>query len=172
MGTALTPGKFYLIESDAGNQDWITNNAGDPDAIDLDNFTEGTDFIELTIPEGFSRRADTGILVTPSGAGKSYDERNAARFYSFMKRGIMTPLAKANFLDKFIMSDRHTSGASATFKRYHLIIYFGTNLHLQFTDASDNQKSYCTGVVTFATTQWVESDNLNFLVRINWLSVW
>ena len=60
--------------------------------------------------------------MTPSGAGKSYDERNAARFYSFMERGVMTTLAKANLVDKFIMSDRHTSGASATFKRYYLIL--------------------------------------------------
>ena len=89
-----------------------------------------------------------------------------------MKKGVMTTLAKANLVDKFIMSDRHTSGASATFKRYYLILYFGTNLHVEFTDADDARKSYCRGVVTFVTTQWVESDNLNFFVRINWLSVW
>lgn len=138
----------------------------------MDQFTEGTDYVELTIPGGFSRRSATGIVVTPSGSGKSFDERNAARFYDFMERGIMTTLAKANLVDKFIMSDRHTSGTSAVFKRYYLIVYFGVNLHIEFTDADDVRQSYCRGVVSVAITQWNESDSLIFKVRLTWLSVW
>lgn len=172
MATALTVGKFYLIESDAGNQDWITNNAGDPDAIDLDNFTLGTDYVEINIPKGFTRAGFTGAVVTPSGGGRSYDERSATRFYRALQRGFQTTLANANLIDKFVMSDRHTSGASATFKRYYLIVYFGTNLHVEFTDGSDNRKSYCKGIVISISTLWLESDNLNFIVRINWESVW
>ena len=106
-----------------GNQDWITNNAGDPDAIDLDNFTLGTDYVEINIPRGFTRNSFIGALVTPSGAGRSFDERNATRFYRVLQRGIQTTLTNANLIDKFAMSDRHTSGASATFKRYYLIVY-------------------------------------------------
>ena len=70
------------------------------------------------------------------------------------------------------MSDRHTSGASAVFKRYHMIVYFGTNSHLEFTDADDNRKSYCRGIIITVVTQWTESNSLIFLVRINWDSVW
>ena len=89
-----------------------------------------------------------------------------------LQRGIVTTLAIANLIDKFIMSDRHTSGASAVFKRYYAIIYFGTNAHLEFTDGDDNRKSYCRGIILSATTQFLESESLRFIVRINWDSVW
>lgn len=172
MATALTPGRFYLIESDAGNQDWITNNSGDPDAIDLDNFTEGTDFVSLPFPLGLTRTSFTGVIVTPTGSGKSHDQRNATRFYKVLQRGFQTTLANANLVDKFAMSDRHTSGAIATFKRYYLIFYFGTNSHIEFTDGSDNRKSYCRGIIISVATQWIESNSLKFMVIINWDSVW
>ena len=168
----LTAGKFYFIESESGQQDWITDNSGDPDNIVIGNFTEGTHFVALDIPRGFTVTGFTGIVVTPSGAGKSFDLRNAKRFYKALERGIQTSLANANLIDKFALSDRHVSGASATFKRYYLIIYFGTNLHLEFTDADDNRKSYCRGVINNVSRQWLDSDNLNFIVRINWDSVW
>ena len=70
------------------------------------------------------------------------------------------------------MSDRHTSGAIAVFKRYYLIAYFGTNAHFEFTDPNDNRKSYCKGIVISIVTQWLETNSLQFLVRINWDSVW
>lgn len=70
------------------------------------------------------------------------------------------------------MSDRHTSGAIAVFKRYYMIAYFGTNAHLEFTDSDDARKSYCKGIILTVATVWIDSDNLNFIVRINWDSVW
>lgn len=70
------------------------------------------------------------------------------------------------------MSDRHTSGTFAIFKYYYMIVYFGTNSHLEFTDADDNRKSYCRGAILRVATQWVDIDSSNFTVRINWESVW
>ena len=172
MGTPLTAGRFYLIESDAGNQDWITNNSGDPDLIDLDNFTNGIDYVSLEFSRGFTRTGFTGAIVTPSGGGRSFDQRNATRFYKTLQRGIQSTLTNANLVDKFAMSDRHTSGASATFKRYYLIVYFGINSHLEFTDGSDNRKSYCKGIILSVAIQWIDSKPTNFIVRINWDSVW
>ena len=168
----LTPGKFYFIESEAAQQDWITDNSGDPDNIVIGNFTEGTHFVALDIPRGFSRTSFTGAVVTPSGAGKSFDQRSARRFYKALNRGIQTTLANANLIDKFVMSDRHTSGASATFKRYYLIVYFGTNLQLKFTDADDTPQLYCRGIILSVITSWLDNDNLNFRLIINWDSVW
>lgn len=121
---------------------------------------------------GFTRTSFTGALTRPSGGGKGFDERSAARFYKALQRGFQTTLAEANLVDKFAMSDRHTSGASAIFKRYYMIIYFGINSHLEFTDGGDNRKSYCKGIIISVSTVWIESDNLNFLLRINWDSVW
>ena len=128
--------------------------------------------MSLELPRGFTRNSFTGAIVTPTGGGKSFDQRNAARFYKTLQRGIQTTLANANLIDKFAMSDRHTSGASATFKRYYLIVYFGTNSHLEFTDGSDNRKSYCKGIILQVATQWLDLKPKNFIVRINWDSVW
>lgn len=175
MATGLTPGKIYFIEAiddGAGDDNWITTGGGDPDTIDLDHWTEGLDYVSIDIPMGFTRNSFTGALVTPSGGGRSFDKRTAARFYKMLQRGIQTTLANANLIDKFAMSDRHTSGSIAIFKRYYMIAYFGTNAHLEFTDDSDNRKSYCKGIILSVATVWRESDNLNFIVKINWDSVW
>ena len=176
MATGLTAGRIYLIESEAANQDWITNDAGDPDDIDLDNFTgayaEGFGFVFFDIPRGFMRTSHTGAIVTASGAGGGYDERNAARFYEAMSRGFRTRLTKANLVDEFIMSDRHTSGDPDIFKRYYMIWYFGTNSHLEFTDQNNVRQSYCKGIAINISTQWIDSKSLVFLIRINWASVW
>ena len=172
MATALTPGIMYFIESDSGdNQDWVTAS-GDPDTIDLDNFTEGVDYAQINMPRGFAVNSVTGIIVTPSGAGKSYDERNASRWYRILEQGMQTSLANANLIEKFAMSDRHTSGASAVFVRYFMIIYFGTNAHVEFTDPNDNRKSYCRGIILNCVRQWFSRDPANILLRINWDSVW
>ena len=90
MATALTPGTFVFIESEATNQDWITNNAGNPDAIDLDNFTEGLDVFIMPIPKGFNYSGITGAIITPMGGGKSFDLRFAARYYKALTQGIQT----------------------------------------------------------------------------------
>ena len=128
--------------------------------------------MSLLIPRGFTRSSFTGAIVTPSGGGKSFDQRNAKRFYKLLQRGFVSTLANANLVDKFAMSDRHTSGASAIFKRYYAIAYFGTNNHLEFTDGNDNRKSYCRGIILAVITQWLSTDSLDFLVRINWDSIW
>ncbi len=175
MPTALTFGRIYFIEAagDLGAQtNWIVAGGGDPDTIDLDQFTEGLTYVSLTIPKGFTRNSITGAIVTPSGGGKSFDDRSAMRFYKALQRGFTSTLANANLVDKFAMSDRHTSGDGAVFKRVYAIAYFGTNAHLEFTDADDNRKSYCKGIILGVTTQWLATDSLDFLVRINWASVW
>lgn len=174
MATPLTPGKIYFIEAagDLGAKtNWI-DVGGDPDTIDIEQFTEGLTYAQINIPRGFTVNSITGIIVTPSGAGKSYDERNASRWYRVLERGMQTSLANANIIEKFAMSDRHISGASAVFVRYFMIIYFGTNAHVEFTDPNDNRKSYCRGVILALSRQWIDSNSLVFLIRINWDSVW
>lgn len=110
--------------------------------------------------------------MTPSGSGKSYDERNAMRFYEVMGKGFMGTLVEYNLVDKFIMSDRHTVGASAVFVRYHAIFYFGVDAHIEFTDADDNRKSYCRGAVIVLTGTWTESKSLIFKIIFQWKSIW
>jgi len=114
----------------------------------------------------------TGAIVTPSGAGKSFAKKDERRFYKALDRGIQTSLANFNLIDKFVMSPQHTSGASAIYIDYYMIVYFGTNSHVKFTDANGNQQSYCKGIIIGAIGRWIDTDSLNFQVRINWDSEW
>lgn len=71
------------------------------------------------------------------------------------------------------MSDRHTSGASAVYKTYYLIIYHGVDDHIKFTDADGNQKSYCKGEVSpLYKTIWTESKNQIATIMFIFRSVW
>jgi hypothetical protein len=171
MATALSDGKIYLIESDAvTNQDWITNNAGDPDAIDLDSFTDGTEYCHFDFPLKMVKRGKTGITVETWGAAKTADTRSGKRFYNCIIMGKTDTRANAWNIGKFIMADNHVTGAS-TFERYYLIIYYGTNDHEPFTDASNARLSYCTGIVSDWEISWAEPQHINMDVRINWWSV-
>lgn len=85
---------------------------------------------------------------------------------------MQTSLANFNLIDKFVMSPQHTSGASAIYIDYYMIVYFGINLHVKFTDADGNQQSYCKGIIHSAIGRWIESKSLEFMVRINWDSEW
>lgn len=170
MATAPTAGKIYLVESDS--DDWITDHAGDPDLIDFDSFTnEGVDWCQFSFPMRMIKRGKTGITVVASGAAKTSESRNMARFYNAIVMGKTSSRANAHLIGKFLMSNRHTSGASATFKRYYLVIYYGTNDHEPFTDASDSRLSYAPGVVSDWEIQWSEPKHINMDVRINWWSV-
>lgn len=171
MVTALTPGRFYFIESDAiDNQDWVAGS-GDPDDIDLDNFIETTEYCSVEIPESFKKAFKTGARVTDVAGGKSWDLRLANRAYAVLARGIMTSIVNADKIDEFMMSDRHTTGGDL-FKRYYLICHFGVNDQLKFTDAESVRQLYCKGIVVGGSIDWKSSDNLNAKARLNWRSVW
>jgi len=174
MATSLSESHAYLIESDAvRNQNWI-GVSGDPDTIDLDNYTEGTDYCEIDFPIKFDKRGITGAKVPPSpGGGITADERDKARYYVVNFVGTISTRAKALLIDKFLMSNDHTSGEFAVFKRYHMIFYYGTNDHEQFTDANSARKSYCTGIVApDFNIQWDVSKPLNKNINFIFKSVW
>jgi len=175
MVTPLTAGKLYFIESDSGdNDDWITDHAGDPDDIDLSLFTEGTDYIELDIPIGFTVGGYTGIVVTPGGAGESFSFMYEARYYTAAVSATAISLAEVALIDKFIMSARHTS--STSYKDHYMIVYFGLNsssLCMEFVDGDGNQQAYCKGAITpNYIVKWDESSNLTFSLQFKWASVW
>ena len=173
MATALTPGYIYFIESKSGVDDWITDHAGDPDLIDLDNFGgEGLDYCKIQIPLDFQKAWNTGVRVSDMVGGRSYDIRWMKRFYQTMSRGIETSLANADLIEEFMMSNRHTAGDSATFNRYYMIVYFGVNLHLKFTDADGNRQSYCKGIALGGLIGWIDRRSLTAKIQVNFRSVW
>jgi hypothetical protein len=171
--TALTAGYIYFLESDAGdNDDWITDHAGDPDLADISSHTDGTEICHLEIPQRFTKRMSTGIVTTPVGGGTSYSLRNEGRWYQVLARGIQTSRANAELVEKFFSIPRHTSGSSSTYVNYYLVIYFGTNDHVQFTDPSGNRKSYCPVDCAMVDVIWTDTENLICTVALQVNSVW
>lgn len=173
MVTALTPGYIYFIESDGtDNDNWIADHGGDPDLLDLDQYTEGTDYCKIEIPKDVKVGFYTGHNVSDVGSGLSYDLRSAARGYKAYTRGLVTSRANAKLMDQFFMSNRHTSGASATYKTYYMVVYFGVNDHWPFIDHNNNQKSYCKGAVIGGDLNWRETESLTILTNLHWRSIW
>jgi len=174
MATAPTAGNIYLIESDGtDNDDWITDHGGDPDLLDLDLFTEGTDYCKIEMPKTWRKDFFTGIQISDSGGGESFDYRDERRGYRLLTQGLTTSRSNGEKVGEFIMAPRHTSGASATYHEYYLIIYFGVNDHVMFTDGSGNRKSYCLGAVTpNGSMIWNESTPSIYTIKLNWRSKW
>lgn len=176
MATGLTPGCIYFIESDSGdNSDWITDHSGDPDLIDFDtdNFTEGTEYCKLLIPETFRQRLNSGIVTTASGGAKSFSIMNEKRWYQVLAGGIETTRANAKLVHDFFAAPRHTSGDKTNvYVDYYLIIYFGTNDHIPFMNASGVSKSYCPVDYSWVDILWSNTRNTLTKITIQVTSVW
>ena len=166
----MVTGYIYILESDAAdNINWVHT----VDNIILGAlYTEGTEYIKLEIPRKYKIAFKTGITVTDSGAGSSFDRRAARRAYLMLANGIETSRSNAAVVRNFFMLDRHTSGAAATFKRYYLVIKWGATDYEPFIDASSMSRDYCKGVVIDGETEWSEDEPLVATVRLNWRSVW
>ena len=170
MAIGLTVGHVYFLESDAvDNQNWI---AGGASTIDLTNFTEGTEFCQLEMPQRWLKKFSTGIVVTDAGGGTSFDFRSARRGYSMLAEGIETSTANADLVEKFFMIDRHTSGGSATFKEYYMVIINDTAAFLTFIDASNAVKTYCPVRASGGEIVWVGEKPQTAIFRVNVRSVW
>ena len=103
----MVVGNIYILESDAvDNINWVPT----VDNIILGAlYTEGTEYIKLEIPQKYKIQFKTGISVTDSGAGSSFDRRAARRAYLMLANGIETSRANAEVIRNFFMLDRHTS---------------------------------------------------------------
>jgi len=169
MATDMIIGYIYFIESNAGNQNWVHT----VDSIDISgNYTEGTDFVKLEIPNIYKIKFHTGIKVVDSGGGASYADRTNRRGYALLTGGIETSRDNAETVRNFFMLESHCSGASATFKQYYMIIKYGTTDYEKFIDASGTPRDYCTGLIINGETSWDESEPNITMVKLNWKSVW
>ena len=170
MATDMVTGNIYILESDAvDNINWVPT----VDNIILGAlYTEGTEYIKLEIPQKYKIQFKTGITITDSGAGSSFDRRSARRAYLMLANGIETSRDNAEIIRNFFMLDRHTSGSASVFKRLYLVIKYGATDYEKFIDASSTSREYCKGVVIDGETEWDETDPQVATVRLNWRSVW
>jgi len=170
LATPPTAGKIYLLESTSGVDDWITDHSGDPDLIDFSLQTEGTHFCQFSFPMKFIKRGKTGMAPSTSSGGVGTSNKTGNKFYNCIIMGTTKNKTNADFIDKFIMDDRHQSPTAATFKNYYLVVYYGTNNHGLFTNIANARLSYAPGIITDFEVSWQEPKHVNFNVRINWWS--
>jgi hypothetical protein len=170
MATDMVNGYIYFLESEAAtNINWVPT---------VDNiilaalYTEGTEYVKLQIPESLKVAFKTGIIVIDSGGGSSFDYRPNRRAYNVLARGIETSRTNAATVRNFFMLDSHTSGAAATFKRYYMVIKYGTTTYEKFINAAGTAVDYCKGVVLDGYTTWRDDEPLVATVHLNWRSVW
>jgi len=98
MTTAISGG-VTIIESESGNQDWV-GGGGDPDTIDLDNFTFGTDYIDFkTLGSQEGWRNDVKKRIFPGGIIVATPLRERDTFYPF--NGYNKGIANKNKIKKF-----------------------------------------------------------------------
>ena len=169
MATDMVTGYIYFLESDAVlNINWVPTV---DDIILGALYTEGTEFVKLQIPQHYKVPFVTGIIIKASGAGISFTERNAARFYQMLANGIETTRANAEQVMNFFMSDRHTSGASATYKQVYMVVKHSSG-YVQFVNAASSVVNYCKGAVVSGEFDWDECDPLRATIKLNWGSVW
>ena len=169
MATDMVTGYIYFVESDATNNiNWVPT----VDNIILGAlYTEGTEYVKLQIPQHYKTQFVTGIIIKASGAGMSFTERNAARFYQMLANGIETTRANAEQVMNFFMLDRHTSGASATYKQVYMVVKHSSG-YVQFVNAASTAVNYCKGAVVSGELDWDESDPLRATIKLNWGSIW
>ena len=166
MATDMVNGYIYILENTGS---WVHT----VDNITLSGFTgEGTDWVNIKIPKFYEVEGVTGIEVSNSGAGSSFDRRSSRRAYKMLAQGIKTSTTNAERIANFFMLDRHTSGSAAIFKRYYLIIKKDTTSYVPFIDASSTSRDYCKGVVLKWKYKWHMDDALISTIWIDWRSVW
>ena len=171
MATNLSDQKIYFLESE--DDDWITDHAGDPDAIDLDGFSgEGVDWCKLEMPKMWKKSFGTGMVIVDSGGGYSFQERDNKRFYALLAEGILTSRANGDLVEQFFTNNRHTAAAEATYIQYYMIVRFAASDYVNFTDHVGNRKEYCKGSVLTGDLVWNHLTPQAFLVRLNFRSVW
>jgi len=160
-----------LLESDGvDNDDWITDHAGDPDAITWTNYTEGVEAIVLTKYNSIVIVPITGVAVEHLGSGISYDAKYGKRFYQFTITGIVESWTDANYIDRFCMDDRHTTGTD--FSRPYLIVKKANSDYKEFTDEDNNRKEYCACNIVNCRLTWNSSQPLMWQYQIQGISVW
>ena len=166
----MVTGNIYILESDAvDNINWVPT----VDNIILGAlYTEGEEYIKLEIPQKYKIQFKTGIQVTDSGAGSSFDRRSARRAYLMLANGIETSRDNAETIRNFFMLDSHTSGDPTVFERLYLVIKYGATDYEKFIDASGTARDYCKGVVMDGETEWDGDEPSVATVRLNWRSVW
>ena len=168
----LEPGYIYFLENKGA---WLTDSTPtDPEDIIIADFTaEGTDYCKIELPQRWVKTFKTGITVTDAGGGTSFEHRASVRGYSFLSEGLKTSIINADLVEQFFMIDAHTSGASATFKDYYMVIKFDTDVYVKFKDESaSTMEKYCPVRLLSGNSTWDENSPQSMTIRLNLRSKW
>ncbi len=164
MATALSNG-IYII--DASSQAWLH----DPESIDLDNYTEGTDYIYFEKVLGFESKNAASFEAEEFPGGGSFALPIEERMVGTKWNAIMSgdERSTVNLMRKFF--NGHTNFSDPTL---YLIIKHGTNDYETFTDTAANsraQREYCKGIFQSFSSPY-DSEEMFYSINAVFRSVW
>lgn len=164
MATALSNG-IYII--DATSQAWLH----DPESIDLDNYTEGTDYIYFEKVLNYEPKNAADFAVDDYPLGSSFalpiEERMVATKWNAIFE--IDDIATVNLMRKFFNS--HTNFSDP---QLYMIIKHGTNNYVTFTDSAINsraQREYCKGIFQNFSSPY-DSEEMFYFITAVFRSVW
>ncbi len=164
MATALSNG-IYII--DASSQAWLH----DPESIDLDNYTEGTDYIYFEKVLGFDPKNAANFEVEdfPGGVGFALpiEERMVGIKWNTIYSG--DERATVNKMRHFF--NTHTKFSDP---QLFLIIKHDTNNYDTFTDTAANDRAireYCKGIFQSFSSPY-DSEEMFYSINAVFRSVW
>lgn len=139
MATAISLYYAYLIEKDGtDNQNWTT----DPDTIDLDNFTLGTDYCYLEHVTSVQKILIPDLQIRQMANAQAYMSKKGKRHYRLRVTGEAKSKANADHIDTFIMRKRHWK--KADWKAYYFVLKHATDTFEKFMDNADVHQEYMT----------------------------
>lgn len=142
MATAPTVGIAYITESDSvDNDDWITDHAGDPGSMDLDQFTEGTEYCYFDQILNIQKRTVPGVIPKQLGNATAYTNKKGYRFYIIILKGRCYTKARYDNIMNFFMLSRHWK--STSYKPYYFHLEQTADDYEEFVDEDDNVINYC-----------------------------
>jgi hypothetical protein len=158
-------GGITILESDGtDNQDWV-GAGGDPDTVDTDNFTVGTDLIHIwtqNTDPGWKTKINKSTFPGAFQIATPLEENDDMMVVT----GFVTDLATRNLIMKFAANHNNIAD-----KPVYLVSRHGANSYEQFADSNRAMKDYVHGYITDVKRPFAQSEN-KFNVTIIFQIVW
>lgn len=137
MATAVSARTLYLIESDATlNVNWVPTVAN----IDLDFYTEGVEYFKMDYPFRKTKHFYTGLKITDLANATSFIMKKGKRGYLFNVQGKCYTKASSDYVDQFLLANKHVKAAS--YEDYYLVLVHDSGTYEKFTDDGGTRRDY------------------------------
>lgn len=135
--TGVSARALYLIESDATNNvNWVPTVAN----IDLELYTEGTEYCKMDYPPRKQKRFYTGLKISDLANAKSFIMKKGKRGYLFNVQAKVYTKASSDFIDQFLLANNHVRASN--YEDYYLVLVHDSGTYEKFTDNGGTRRDY------------------------------